>query len=178
MIKTCIKQLISTSFFTLKSSVFFSYLQCGTNGYYQLRMLFREHVIVNNEQVNTSKWTRTNLFWNILLTSTKYLENIIWHMGQNIWWCRGTFCHMFMDEWYLWMKMLTTNENGRTFSWMLATNCFFAKNQTKEWKNIILVCFEKFSTWNVEVILQVIFYISLIWSILSSATSKPYKMLD
>jgi hypothetical protein len=65
--------------------------------------------------------------------------NIIWHIGQNIWWCGGIFCHMFMDEWYLWMKLLMTNENGRTLSWMLATICFLQK--TKQNNEKTLCCF-------------------------------------
>ncbi len=35
--------------------MFFSYSQCGTNGYWQVRMLFREHVSVNNEHVSMNK---------------------------------------------------------------------------------------------------------------------------
>jgi hypothetical protein len=69
--------------------------------------------------------------------ATKYLENIIWHMGQNTWWCGGIFCHMFMDEWYLWMKMLMTNENGPNFSRMLATNCFCEKLNKRMEKNYV-----------------------------------------
>ncbi len=82
---------------------------------------------------------------------------------------------MLIDEQYLWMKMCMTNENGWFFPWMLATN-FFTKNKTKEtgWKKIMLVCFEKLDTWNVEVIL----YINLIWNILRSVTSKLYRMLN
>jgi len=34
-------------------------------------------------------------------------------MGQIIWWHGIILCHMFMDEWYLWMKMWMTNENGQ-----------------------------------------------------------------
>jgi hypothetical protein len=75
------------------------------------RMLFCERMSMSGEHVNTNKWTWTNIFWNILLTSTKYFENIIWHMGHNIWWSGGIFCHVFIDECYLWM----INENGWTF---------------------------------------------------------------
>jgi hypothetical protein len=71
-------------------------------------------------------------FWNILLMLTKYLENILWHMGQNIWWHEKIFDHMFMDEWYLWMKMWMTNENGSTFSWMLAIYFFLQKIKQKK----------------------------------------------
>jgi hypothetical protein len=51
-----------------------------------------------------------------------------------------------------------------------------AKNWTKKkwWKSFMLVCFEILVTWNAEVI----FHISSIWNILSSATSKTYKMLN
>jgi hypothetical protein len=44
------------------------------------RMLFCERMSMSGEHVNVNKWTWTNLFWNILLTSTKYFENIIWHV--------------------------------------------------------------------------------------------------
>jgi hypothetical protein len=44
-------------------------------------------------------------------------------------------------------------------------------------EKLMLIYFEKFDTWNTEVIFQAILYISLIWSILSSVTSKSYRML-
>jgi hypothetical protein len=45
-------------------------------------------------------------------------------------------------------------------------------------KDIIISCwfyFEKYNTWNVNVILQVIFHISLIWI---STTSRPFRILN
>jgi hypothetical protein len=81
--------------------------------------------------VCVSKWQWTNLFWNILLTSMECLENIIWHMEQNIWWHEKIFCHVFMDEIYSRMKFWMTNENGWTFHecWQYT---FFVKNWTKK----------------------------------------------
>ncbi len=70
-----------------------------------------------------SKWawiSEHDPIWNIMLMSTKYLENIIWNVGDNIWWYGGIFFHVFMDEWYLWIKMWMNNENGWTFPWTLA----------------------------------------------------------
>jgi hypothetical protein len=52
---------------------------------------------------------------------------------------------------------------------------FFKKLNKKNNVNFfMLVYFEKFNTWNS----QIIFHIFLIWNILSSATSKPYTMLN
>jgi hypothetical protein len=61
-------------------------------------------------------------------------------MGQNIWWCGRIVCHVFMDEQYLWMKMWMTNENGRTFSWMLAI-LFLGENLNKKKDGKKLWCF-------------------------------------
>jgi hypothetical protein len=82
--------------------------------------------------VNRWAWVNEHerIFWNILLTSTKYLENILWHMGQNIRWHGKILCHVFMDEQYLWMKMWRTNENGWKFSLTLA-NFFFGEKLNK-----------------------------------------------
>ncbi len=71
--------------------------------------------------------------------STKYLENVLWHMKQNIWWYGRIFCHVFMDEQYLWMKMWMINENGWTFSWMLAILFFCEKLNKKNMMKKIYV---------------------------------------
>jgi hypothetical protein len=124
------------------------------------------------------KWAWTNFFWNILLMSTKYLKNILWHI-QNIWWHGRIFCHVFVDEWYLWMKMWMIIENGWTFSWMLSIFFFCEKlNKKIGWNFFMLVYFEKFNIWNVEVMFQIIFFINLIWNLLSFAASKPYRILN
>ncbi len=97
----------------------------SSNLHHSSWMLFCECANVSNEQVNMSK-----CFWNILLIFTKYLENIIWHVWHNIWWCGRIFCHVFMDEKYVWMKMWMKIENGLIFSWTLAM-IFFAKKLNK-----------------------------------------------
>jgi hypothetical protein len=95
------------------------------------------------------KWTWMNLFWNTLLTSIRYLENIIWHMGQNIWWCGRIFYRVFMDERYWRMINWMINENGWTFSSMF--EFFFGQKieQNKQdgknyigllWKNQHMKC--------------------------------------
>jgi len=67
---------------------------------------------------------------------------------------------MFMDEWYLWWKKMDICYEH----WQ---HIFFVENWTKEtwWKLFKLVYFKTFDTWNVQVTLQVILHISLIWNI-------------
>jgi hypothetical protein len=59
--------------------------------------------------------------------------------------------------------------------WQQKNNC---EKLNKRMEKIMLISCEKLDTWNVEVKLQIIFYINLTWNILSSATSKPYRMLN
>jgi len=118
--------------------------KCLDNCWMHVRMLFCEHV-------NMSRWTWTSehewIFFGILFdTWDKILCVVEEYFSMCSW----------MNDIYGW--------NGWTFSWMLAT--FFLKHLNE--RNRMekkLVCFEILDTWNVEVIL----YISLIWSILSSA---------
>jgi hypothetical protein len=49
----------------------------------------------------------------------------------------------------------------------LTTYVCFVKIWTKEtgWKKIMLVYLEEFDTWNVQIPFEIVFHISLIWSI-------------
>jgi hypothetical protein len=98
------------------------------------------------------QWTLTKRILNILLLSIEYLENIIWHMGQNIWWRRIIFYHLFMDEQYLWMNF-----------WMNIGNIFFCEklNQTNKVEKIYISLFLKIGHTKCSS------HISLIWSPLS-----------
>ncbi len=61
------------------------------------------------------------------------------------------------DEFYLWMK----NDNGWTFFMNICNKFCFAKSWTKEtrYNKFMLVYCEQFVTWNVQVILELVFHI-------------------
>jgi hypothetical protein len=109
-------------------------------------------------------------------------------------WCRWNTWKILFDTWDIifgdveeyftmcsWMKDI----QGWNFGWQMKMDDFFhecwqhfflwkIEPKKNRMEKITLVYFEKFDTWNVEVI----FYISLIWSILNFTTSKPYIMLN
>ncbi len=101
-------------------------------------------------------------------------QNIIWHIGQNIWWHGKIFYHRWMNNfigWKIWWEIKWMNFQ------MNIGNKIVVKIWTKEtrWRNFMLGYLETYNTWNVDAMLQVIFHISLKWSF---ATSKPFKILN
>jgi hypothetical protein len=179
-IKICLRFCLYTSYFYLWPFVVLSWFLCFMFGV-RFRSILSRFVFITrllfHEHVNVSKWTWTNLFWNILLMSIKYLENIIWHMRWNILWCRGIFCHMFIDEWYLWMKMWMTNEKWINFFMNVGNKYFCVKLNKRMEKNYIglfwkIRCMKCWNQTSNHI------YINLTWSILSFATSKQYRMLN
>ncbi len=93
--------------------------------------------------------------------------------------CQHNIRRIFFDTWDImfgdmeeyfsscsWMNDIY-DEKKWIFVMNIGNICFFVENWTKEtwWKLFKLVYFKTFDTWNVQVTLQVILHISLIWNI-------------
>ncbi len=107
-----------------------------------------------------SKGVGPNLFLNILPTLIGYLKNILLHLKQNIWWCGRRFCHvLWMDDTYKWKC-----------GWKMKMDELFHEHsqqdkfQTK-YKIFMFVYCEQFITWNVQVIVELVFQIPFLPSI-------------
>jgi hypothetical protein len=69
-------------------------------------IIFQDPIVGNGQKsrmlscepmnVSTNKWAQANFFRNNLMES-------FWHVGWNIWWCGGVFCHMAVDGRYFWI---------------------------------------------------------------------------
>jgi hypothetical protein len=90
-----------------------------------------------------------------------------------------------------WRKILSCVHRWKIFKdenlddkWKWMNFLMYVDNWTKNWikekrcQKYMLVYFEKFETWNAQVIVKIILHIYLIWSILSFKAFKPYKMLN
>jgi hypothetical protein len=97
---------------------------------------------------------------NILPMWIRYFKNILSHLGQNIWW-RGrifSMCHkwmIFMDE------NVDKKWQMMNFFMNIHNKFCFAKKWRKKirYKKFMLVYCEQFITWNVQVILELLFHI-------------------
>jgi hypothetical protein len=71
---------------------------------------------------------------------------------------------MSMDEQYLWMNFFM-NIGQKKLGEKL--------NKKTWWEKFMFIYFEKFNTWNVEVIFEILLYSHLVWIF---ASFQPYKL--
>jgi hypothetical protein len=126
----------------------------------KLGMLFHEHMSVNDEQVNMSNWTWVDLLeysTNVNEIFGKYsLTHEYFMMWKNIlphdhgW---MIFMDENVDDKWKWMKFFM-NVGNIVFWWKI--------EQKNRMEKTMLVYFEKFNPWNVEVTFEGILYINLI----------------